>query len=133
MLSTAKHVTGGILWANLHLLFWLSLVPFATAWMGENNFAQVPLALYGVILLMAAVSYFILQNLIISNHGKNSSLSKVLGKDYKGKASPILYIIAIISTFFSEYVAGAIYIFIALMWLIPDRRIERRINNEGNN
>ncbi len=133
MLSTAKHVTGGILWANLHLLFWLSLVPFATAWMGENNFAQVPLALYGVILLMAAVSYFILQNLIISNHGKNSSLSKALGKDYKGKASPILYIIAIISTFFSEYVAGAIYIFIALMWLIPDRRIERRMNNEGNN
>ncbi len=133
MLSTVKHVTGGILWANLHLLFWLSLVPFATAWMGENNFAQVPLALYGVILLMAAVSYFILQNLIISNHGKNSSLSKALGKDYKGKASPILYIIAIISTFFSEYVAGAIYIFIALMWLIPDRRIERRMNNEGNN
>jgi uncharacterized membrane protein len=125
MLHTVKKVSGGILWANLHLLFWLSLIPFVTGWMAENHFAPMPVALYGVNLLMAAISYFILQTLILKIHGSDSLLAKAVGKDLKGKASPILYIIAIILTFFNEWAAGAIYVFVALIWLIPDRRIEK--------
>ncbi len=124
MMHAVKKVNGGILWANLHLLFWLSLIPFATGWMGENNFAELPMALYGIVLLMAAIAYFILQNRILAVQGKDSLLSKALGKDLKGKTSPVIYLIAIISAFYIPWIAGALYILVALMWLIPDRRIE---------
>lgn len=130
MLHTAKYVTGGILWANMHLLFWLSLIPFTTAWMGENHFAPIPMALYGLILLMAAVAYFILQKQIIRNHGKESILAKAIGKDYKGKASPILYSLAIASCWINAWIAGIIYILITIIWLIPDKRIEIIFNEE---
>jgi TMEM175 potassium channel family protein len=124
MMHAVEKVSGGILWANLHLLFWLSLIPFVTGWMGENHFSELPVALYGAVLLMAAVAYFILQNRILSVQGKDSLLAKALGKDLKGKASPIIYIIAIIVSFYSTWIAGALYILVALMWLIPDKRIE---------
>ena len=124
MMHTVKHVTGGILWANFHLLFWLSLIPFTTAWMGENNFKPMTMALYGIVLLMAATAYFILQKLIIKNHGPKSILSRAIGKDYKGKVSPILYSLAIASCWVSQWVAAAIYVLVTLIWLIPDRRIE---------
>jgi uncharacterized membrane protein len=130
MLHTVKQVSGGILWFNLHLLFWLSLVPFTTGWMGENNFAPVPLALYGVVLLMAGVSYYLLQQKIIrTNGGKDSVLAKAIGRDLKGKSSPVLYSIAIASTTINPWIAGCIYVFVAMMWLIPDKRIERMIND----
>ncbi|MBG42646.1 MAG: hypothetical protein CL530_01635 [Aequorivita sp.] len=124
MMHTVKKVSGGVLWANLHLLFWLSLIPFVTGWMGENHFAELPVALYGVVLLLAAIAYFILQNRILAVQGKDSLLAKALGKDLKGKASPIIYIVAIIASFYSIWIAGALYILVALMWLIPDKRIE---------
>ncbi|HAH25279.1 MAG TPA: hypothetical protein DCL77_16245 [Prolixibacteraceae bacterium] len=124
MMHTVKYVTGAILWANLHLLFWLSLVPFTTDWMGENSFKAMPMALYGFMLLMAAVAYFILQNQIIKTHGSNSVLARAIGKDIKGKASPILYVIAIASCWIIPWIAGGIYVFVAFIWLIPDRRIE---------
>jgi len=124
MMHTVQKVSGGILWANLHLLFWLSLIPFVTGWVGENHFAELPMALYGAVLLMAAISYFILQNRILAAHGNNSLLAKALGNDLKGKASPIVYIVAIIASFYSPWVAGALYILVAFMWLIPDKRIE---------
>ena len=127
MLHTCRRVTGGILWANLHLLFWLSLVPFATGWMGENHFAAAPAALYGVVLLMAAIAYFILQQAIIASEGANSILKKALGKDWKGKASPVLYVIAIIAAFWAQWLAMSLYVLVALIWLVPDRRIERVI------
>jgi uncharacterized membrane protein len=130
MLHTVKQVSGGILWANLHLLFWLSLVPFVTGWMGENDFAKAPVALYGVILLMAAVAYYILRTQILRTHGKDSLLSKAIGKDLKGKMSPLLYLVAISSAYFNQWIAGSIYVIVALMWLIPDKRIERIIDNE---
>jgi len=125
MLHTVKKVSGGILWANLHLLFWLSLIPFVTGWMGENNFAAIPVALYGVNLLMAAIAYYILQRQILKKHGKDSLLSRAIGNDLKGKSSPILYFIAIVFTFFNQWVSGGIYVLVALIWLIPDKRIER--------
>lgn len=128
MMHTVKAVTGNILWANLHLLFWLSLVPFVTGWMGENHFAAVPMALYGFILLMAAVAYFVLQSTIIRNHGPDSILSRAIGKDIKGKVSPILYLTAIFSTWINPWISGGIYILVAFMWLIPDRRIEIILN-----
>jgi uncharacterized membrane protein len=124
MLFTVKNVTGDILWANLHLLFWLSLIPFVTGWIGENQFAPVPMAFYGVVLFMAAVAYWILQTRIIKNHGPGFILAKAIGKDIKGKISPVLYFIAICSTYFSSWIAGGIYVFVAFMWLIPDKRIE---------
>lgn len=127
LLHTVQRVRGSILWANLHLLFWLSLIPFTTGWMAENHFAPLPVALYGVNLLMAAIAYYILQTLILRIHGKDSLLAKALGKDLKGKASPILYIVAIVMTFFNEWVAGGIYVFVALIWLVPDKRIEKII------
>lgn len=130
MLHTTKQISGGILWANLHLLFWLSLVPFTTSWIGETNFVSVPIALYGTVLLMAAIAYFILQNRILARHGREESLlAKAIGKDYKGKASPILYVIAIPFAFINPWVSGGIYVLVALMWLIPDKRIERTLNN----
>ena len=130
MMHTVKHVTGDILWANLHLLFWLSLVPFVTGWMGVNHFAHMPLALYGIILLMAAIAYYILQTRIIINHGPDSILSRAIGNDFKGKISPILYVIAIGSSWISEWMAGLIYLLVALIWLVPDRRIEVIFKNE---
>lgn len=131
MLHTSKHVSGAVLWANLHLLFWLSLFPFVTGWMGENNFASTPTALYGVVLLMAAIAYYILQRMIIRSQGDNSLLAKAIGKDIKGKLSPVLYIIAILASLFELWVAHVIYVFVALMWLVPDRRIERVMGEGG--
>ncbi len=128
MMHTVKRVNGSILWANLHLLFWLSLIPFVTALIGENHFAPFPMMMYGVILFMNGVAYFILQNVILKHHGKDSLLARALGKDYKGKSSPILYFIAIVFANYYPVVAGAIYIFVALMWLVPDKRIERIFN-----
>jgi uncharacterized membrane protein len=125
MLKTATTVTGGILWANLHLLFWLSLFPFATAWMGENDFAALPTALYGAVLLMAAIAYYLLQQTIIRAQGPDSILQQALGHDWKGKLSPVLYLVAIAATLVSPWIAEAILVTVALIWLIPDRRIER--------
>jgi len=131
MLTTIKEINGRVLWANLHLLFWLSLIPFATSWMGENHFASAPLALYGFILLMAALAYFILQRTLINTQGKDSLLGKAVGKDLKGKLSPLFYLIAIPAAFYSQFIAEALYILVALMWLIPDTRIERVIKNRS--
>ncbi len=127
MLHTCKRVTGGILWANLHLLFWLSLFPFVTGWMGENHFAPAPSALYGGVLLMTAIAYWILQQTIIKSQGPQSPLKAAIGSDWKGKLSPVLYAIAILSTFFVPWLAQALYVLVALMWLVPDRRIERSL------
>ncbi len=125
MLHATHRVTGGILWANLHLLFWLSLFPFVTGWMGENHFDPAPMALYGFVLLMAAVAYFVLQRAIITSQGVDSLLAKAVGRDLKGKLSPVLYGTAILAAFYEPWIAGGIYVFVALMWLVPDRRIER--------
>jgi uncharacterized membrane protein len=124
MLHASTTVTGAMLWANLHLLFWLSLFPFATGWMGENHFARVPTALYGVVLLMAAIAYYLLERAIIRAQGPDSILKKAVGRDLKGKLSPLLYILAIVATLLSTWIAEAIYVAVALIWLIPDRRIE---------
>ena len=124
MLHATRRVTGPVLWANLHLLFWLSLVPFTTAWMGENHFSAAPSALYGFVLLMAAIAYWMLQQRIIASEGGDSFLRKAIGGDWKGKLSPVLYAIAIPMSFWTHWVAQAIYVFVALIWLIPDRRIE---------
>ena len=129
MLHTVKKVSGGILWANLHLLFWLSLIPFTTGWMAENHFAPFPVALYGINLLLAAIAYYILQTIILRIHGEDSLLSKAIGNDLKGKISPVLYVAAIALTFVNEWVSGGIYVLVALIWLIPDKRIERIVNN----
>ncbi|MDC6362686.1 MULTISPECIES: TMEM175 family protein [Flavobacteriaceae] len=125
MMHTVKKVTGKVLWANLHLLFWLSLVPFVTGWMGENHFSENPIALYGVILLMAALAYFYLQYTIIKTQGEDSVLKKAVGKDLKGKLSPILYLIGIAFAWITPWVSGAMFVLVALIWLIPDKRIER--------
>jgi uncharacterized membrane protein len=125
MLRAAERISGAVLWANLLLLFWLSLFPFATAWMGENHFAATPTALYGVVLLMAAVSYWLLQQTIIAVEGDTSLLKTLIGFDWKGKASPIFYLAAIAIAFVAPRVAQAIYVAVALAWLVPDRRIER--------
>src|SRR5262249_6313793 len=127
MLHSVQHVGGGILWANLHLLFWLSLVPFVTAWMGENQFAAAPTAVYGLGMLFAALAYLILQRAIIAQQGGGSLLSEAVGRDFKGKLSPALYIIAIATTTITPRIAWAIYVAVALIWLIPDRRIERTL------
>jgi uncharacterized membrane protein len=125
MLHTVRRVTGAVLWANLHLLFWLSLVPFATGWMGENQFAATPTMLYGVVLLMAAVAYWILQQRIIAAQGEDSLLARAIGSDWKGKLSPLLYVVAIALARPAHGAAIAIYVLVALIWLVPDRRIER--------
>jgi uncharacterized membrane protein len=127
MLHTSRSVTGGILWANLHLLFWLSLFPFATGWMGENHFTALPTAFYGLILLMAAIAYFLLQQAIIRAQGPDSVLREAIGTDWKGKLSPLLYLTAIGATFWSPWISEAIYVGAALLWLIPDRRIENAL------
>jgi|SRR3954464_2686508 len=129
LIHAVEKITGGVLWANLHLLFWLSVVPFVTSWMGESHFSAAPTALYGFVLLMAAIAYWILQNQLIRVNGKNSALAKALGKDFKGKISPILYLIAIPSAFMNEWVSGFLYVLVAFMWLIPDKRLEGVLTN----
>jgi uncharacterized membrane protein len=129
MLHASGKVTGSILWANLHLLFWLSLIPFTTAWMGENHFTSAPSALYGFVLLMAGVAYWILQQLIIAAQGTHSLLKIAIGNDWKGKASPFLYLLAIVCSFWSPVTSHGIYALVALLWLIPDRRIERTLTS----
>jgi uncharacterized membrane protein len=125
MLQAAKHVSGGILWANLHLLFWLSLIPFATGWMGDTTFARWPVVLYGVVLLCAAVAYFILAKVLVAAHGQDSVLAKALGRDVKGKMSMALYAAALPLAILSPWISCAVYVVVAIMWLVPDRRIER--------
>jgi uncharacterized membrane protein len=131
MLHVTERVDGGVLWANLHLLFWLSLVPFVTAWMGENHFASVPMALYGAVLLMAGVAYLVLQKAIIKRQGADSVLEAAVGRDLKGKLSPVFYLLAIVASFIRPWIAGSLYVFVALMWLVPDRRIERTIEHQA--
>ena len=127
MLQACRKVSGSILWANLHFLFWLSLFPFVSGWMGENHFAAMPSALYGVVLLMAAIAYWVLQQTIIATEGADSVLRSAVGGDWKGKLSPLVYLAAIISTLWVKWLAQALYVLIALIWLIPDRRIERAL------
>ena len=131
MLHTSTRVTGRMLWANLHLLFWLSLFPFVTGWMGENHFAAVPSAFYGGVLLAAAIAYLILQQTIIAAQGPQSPLKAAIGSDWKGKVSPVLYVLGIISAFFWLWVAQTLYVVGALLWLVPDRRIERSVRGNG--
>ena len=131
MLHATTTVTGGMMWANLHFLFWLSLFPFATGWMGENHFTAAPTVLYGVVLLMAALAYYTLQQSIIRAQGRDSILKKAIGRDWKGKLSPPLYVLAIIATLRSTWIAQAIFALAALMWLIPDRRIKRALQHDG--
>jgi uncharacterized membrane protein len=131
MLHACTRVTGGILWANLHLLFWLSLLPFVTGWMGQNHYAPVPSALYGVVLLMAAIAYWILQQAIIAAQGGGSPLKAAIGSDWKGRLSPALYVLGIGFTFLWPWVAQALYVAVALLWLVPDRRIERSLHHQG--
>jgi uncharacterized membrane protein len=127
MLHATQRVRGSVLWANLHLLFWLSLFPFATGWMGENHFAALPTALYGGVLLMAAVAYYILQLRIVAANGRDGALALAVGSDWKGKASPLFYLAAIPLAFVSPWISNALYVIVALIWLVPDRRIERRL------
>ena len=127
LFQAAEQVSGGILWANLHLLFWLSLFPFTTAWMGENHLAAVPTAIYGCVLLMAAIAYYVLQRAVIAKQGRESLLALTIGNDWKGKLSPALYLAAILLSFVSSWIASALYVFVALLWLIPDRRIEEAL------
>jgi len=127
MFQAAGQVSGGILWANLHLLFWLSLFPFTTGWIGENHLASIPTAAYGFVLLMAAIAYYILQRAIIGREGRDSLLALAIGKDWKGKLSPVLYLIAIPLAFVNSWIASGLYAFVAFLWLIPDPRIEREL------
>ena len=127
MLHLTRQVTGGVLWANLHLLFWLSLVPFTTAWMGENHFAPVPTAVYGVVLLAAALAYYGLQLVIIRSQGAESPLAAAVGRDRKGKLSPVFYVLAILAAFIHPIISGVLYAAVAILWLVPDSRIERQL------
>ncbi len=129
LLHAIKRVSAGILWANLHLLFWLSLLPFTTGWMGENHFATWPVALYGANLLAAAIAYTILVTAIIKTHGKESDIAKAIGSDFKGKVSLAAYVVAVAMAFYYPWISGALYIAVALMWFVPDRRIERMLKN----
>jgi uncharacterized membrane protein len=129
MLHVSKQVSGRVLWANLHLLFWLSLFPFATGWMGENHFAALPSALYGGVLLMAAIAYWLLQQAIIAAEGPDSLLKAALGRDWKGRISPLLYLLGIATSLWVPRVAMLVYVVVALMWLVPDRRIEHVVQD----
>src|SRR6266487_3138167 len=131
LFQATEEVSGGILWANLYLLFWLSLFPFTTAWMGENHLATIPTAIYGFVLLMAAIAYYVLERAIIAKEGRGSLLAQAIGRDWNGKLSPVLYFAAIPLAFVSPWIAGGIYVFVALLWLIPDRRIERKLEERG--
>ncbi|MBV9009747.1 MAG: DUF1211 domain-containing protein [Verrucomicrobia bacterium] len=130
MFQVTESVRGGVLWANLHLLFWLSLFPFVTDWMGETHLALAPTVCYGGVLLMAAIAYWILQRAIIHEQGRDSRLARAIGADLKGKLSPVLYAIAIAAAFFSTAISAVLFVIVALMWLLPDRRIERTIAKE---
>jgi len=127
LLNTCETITGPILWANLHLLFWLSLFPVTTAWMGENHFAAAPTALYGAVLLMAAVAYWLLQHLIIVSQGTHSMLKSAIGSDWKGKLSPILYLIGMAAAIRAPRIAQSVYLLVAMLWFVPDRRIENKL------
>ncbi len=127
LFQAAKHVNGRVLWANLHLLFWLSLIPFATGWMGENHFDPVPVALYGVIMLFSGMAYYILAQVLISHHGKDSLLASALGNDIKGKISLVIYALTPPLAFVNPWISCALYVVVAVMWLVPDRRIEKKI------
>jgi uncharacterized membrane protein len=128
MLYVTDRINGGILWANMHLLFWLSLVPFVTGWMGENHFAPLPTAVYGGVMLAASIAYYILQRMIIAEQGPHSKLKAAVGRDVKGKLSPLIYVAAIVSAFVNQWVSDALYVLVALMWLIPDSRIESKLD-----
>ena len=125
LLKAAGKVTGAMMWANLHLLFWLSLFPFVTGWMGENHFTTVPTAVYGAVLLLAAIAYYLLQSVIVAGQGCDSKLAAAIGRDYKGRLSPVLYALAVAASFFRPWISCVLYVLVALMWLVPDRRIER--------
>ena len=127
LLHAANHVTGGILWANLHMLFWLSLIPFVTGWMGQNNFAGLPVALYGFVQLMAGFAFFILAQSLVATHGRDSTLGRAIGRDFKGKASLVIYLVAVPLAFVSPLVAFVLYVAVAVVWIVPDRRIERAV------
>lgn len=127
LLHAVKHVNGKILWANLHLLFWLSLIPFVTAWIGENQFAAVPVAVYGTVLLLAGIAYYILTHALISSHGKDSALATAVGRDAKGILSVAIYAVAILAAFWNPWVAFGLYQCVSIMWLVPDRRIEKTL------
>ena len=127
LFHAVQHVDGRILWANLHLLFWLSLIPLVTGWMGENHFAAWPVALYGTVLLSAAIAYVILTRVLVSSHGRDSALAKAVGKDFKGKVSLVCYAVAIPLAFVNSWLACGLYVLVVVMWLIPDRRIEREL------
>jgi len=131
MFQTVKQVSGSILWANINLLFWLSLIPFVTGWMGENHFTVASVFLYGVVLLAASIAYFLLQKLIVKSQGSDSILAKALGKDLKGKLSPVLYLVGIASSFFYVWISGITFVLVAIIWLIPDRRIENLLKNNS--
>ena len=128
MLQAARRVNGAILWANMHLLFWLSLIPFVTAWMGETDFAHLPVAAYGVVLLLAGVAYYILAHLLMAHHGKESTIARAFGHDRKGQASVLIYAVAIPFAFVVPWVSGLLYVLVAVIWLIPDRRIEATLS-----
>jgi uncharacterized membrane protein len=132
LFHSTKNVSGGILWANLHLFFWLSLVPFTSGWLGENHVAPTPTAVYGFVLLMAAIAFYVLQRAIINQQGRDSILASAIGGDWKGKLSVVLYFIAIPLAFVSPWIAVALYVSVALIWLIPDRRIERVLMKRGD-
>lgn len=128
LLHTVEHVNGRILWANLHLLFWLSLVPFVTAWMGENHFANAPVSVYGMVLLAASIAYFVLTRVLIRTHGWDSQLGKAVGKDFKGQISTGIYVIAVPLAWLNAWLAFSLYVLVAIMWLVPDRRIEKTLD-----
>ena len=130
LFHATHRITGGVLWANLHLLFWLSLVPFVTGWMGENHFESLPTAGYGIVMLLASIAYFILVRVIIANEGRESTLAVAVGKDVKGKISALLYLVALPLAFVQRWMADAIYVLVAAIWLIPDRRIEKVLRSE---
>jgi uncharacterized membrane protein len=132
LIKAAHKVNAAMMWANLHLLFWLSLFPFVTGWMGENHFTTAPTALYGAVLLLAAIAYFILQNVIIAQQGRDSKLAKSIGRDFKGELSPVLYAAGIAVSFFEPWISCCLYVLVALMWLIPDRRLERVVEEPGS-
>jgi uncharacterized membrane protein len=132
LFQAVRFVDGRVLWANLHLLFWLSLTPFVTAWMGENHFAPVPVALYGLVLFFAACAYYVLAQVLIAKHGKDSVIAKALGSDVKGKISVVLYGLAIFGAFVNSGLACGLYVVVAVMWLVPDRRIEKALSGQGS-
>jgi uncharacterized membrane protein len=127
LMQAVERVNGSILWRNIHLLFWLSQVPFTTGWMGENHFAPLPMALYGFVLLMAAVAYYLLVLAILAHHGRDSRVATAIGRDFKGKVSVLLYVVGLLLAFVNRWAAGAVYVLVAVIWFIPDRRIERRL------